>query len=157
MDLRELYVAYHHDILNHIYRLTGSIDAAEDLTQDTFLKALKSLRSKPDSNERGWLYRVSKNLAIDWMRHRDKIQWVSLLESDMDPSGELNPEAIDVRQVLSTLPQSYQRLLISHIIYGYTYREISERMGKSEDAVKMRFLRARRSFEDSWRKQCTSS
>ena len=66
---QQLYGLYSRKILNYIYRLTGSREEAEDLTQDTFVLAYKNLRSLKESNKfQSWLFRIAQNNVYQMYR-----------------------------------------------------------------------------------------
>ncbi len=74
---------YQTAILNYIFRLVGDRDVAEDLTQDTFIKAWRALdRLELDGDaeprRRAWLYRIAHNTATDHLRRRGRLRWLSL-------------------------------------------------------------------------------
>lgn len=74
---------YQTAILNYIYRLVGDRDVAEDLTQDTFVKAWRALdrlelEGDAEPRRRAWLYRIAHNTATDHLRRRGRLRWLSL-------------------------------------------------------------------------------
>ncbi|WIG61209.1 MAG: hypothetical protein OJF49_003957 [Ktedonobacterales bacterium] len=77
-NLERIYEEYKTPITNYIYHLVFSREVAEDLAQDTFLKAFKAL---PRMNESlklsAWLYRIAMHTAYDWLRQ----QWLSKFKS----------------------------------------------------------------------------
>jgi RNA polymerase sigma-70 factor (ECF subfamily) len=75
--------AYQSAILNYIYRLVGDADVAEDLTQDTYIKAWRALDrldldAGAEPRRRAWLYRIAHNTATDHLRRRGRFRWLSL-------------------------------------------------------------------------------
>ncbi len=75
--------AYQSAILNYIYRLVGDADVAEDLTQDTYIKAWRALErldlgADAEPRRRAWLYRIAHNTATDYLRRRGRFRWLSL-------------------------------------------------------------------------------
>lgn len=78
-----LVTAYQSAILNYIYRLVGDSDVAEDLTQDTYVKAWRALErldldAGAEPRRRAWLYRIAHNTATDYLRRRGRFRWLSL-------------------------------------------------------------------------------
>ena len=66
-----LYVQYHRPLFSYVLRLVGHWEQAEDLTQETFVKAYHALARLPaDSNYRAWLYRIATNTCYDALRRR---------------------------------------------------------------------------------------
>jgi len=74
---------YQSAILNYIYRLVGDPDVAEDLTQETYIKAWRALERldldvAAEPRRRAWLYRIAHNTATDHLRRRGRLKWLSL-------------------------------------------------------------------------------
>ena len=67
---------YHGPIYGHILGLVGDPAQAEDLTQDTFLKAYKALPGAREGAVGAWLYRIATNTARDALRHRRCLTWL---------------------------------------------------------------------------------
>ena len=66
-----LFEEFQHTIFNYVLRMVGDSDRAEDITQDTFVKAYRKLGSLTDETSvRSWIYRIATNTAIDEMRRR---------------------------------------------------------------------------------------
>jgi RNA polymerase sigma-70 factor (ECF subfamily) len=150
-DFERFFNEYHHAILTYIYRLVGDWEQAQDLTQDTFVKALRSQALWTLELPRSWLYAVATNTAFDYLRRRRRIAWLPLTELAMPASALLLPapeEAVVQReqllQALRCLPPDQMTCLVLHLYCGFTMREISAMVGVSVGAVKMRVIRARR-------------
>ncbi|MBI3626421.1 sigma-70 family RNA polymerase sigma factor, partial [Candidatus Uhrbacteria bacterium] len=74
---------YEKSIFNHLYRLVGHRQDAEDLTQETFIKVYrKAEQINPEANFRAWLYKVATNTAYDWLRQKKKLGEVLVDESE---------------------------------------------------------------------------
>src|SRR3712207_5547403 len=73
----QLVAAYHKPITSYLYHLVRDREVADDLAQDTFLKALRALdRTPPDLNFRAWLYRIATNTAHNHHRRRRLLRWL---------------------------------------------------------------------------------
>ncbi len=147
-----VFLAYQQPILNYLYRLSGDLARAEDLTQETFVKVYGALTRLPaDANERAWVYRIATNTARDWHRRRRLIQWLPLLQTDRpemlgnDPAGHVI-ESEAVQQALSRLAPQYREPLVLYSMQGFSTTEVSEILGISQSAVKVRLFRAREMF-----------
>jgi len=147
-----LFETYQKPILNYLYRLLGSVQRAEEVCQDVFLKAYRALDRLPeDANHRAWLYRIATNAAYDQLRRRKLIKWLPLLENDRSESESPGPElSVGTRQVvqqaLAKLPAKYRAPLILYSVQGYSTREIGQMLSLSDGAVKTRLYRAREMF-----------
>lgn len=158
----ELVHRYHKQAYNVAYRMTGNNADAEDLTQDTFLKAYRFFgnyrRDMPFDN---WLYRIMSNIFVDWLRRKPKAHIRSLDEPVRLEEGETTldipdnsdgPEALalsgeldaEMQNVLSTIPKDFRLTVILSDIEGLSYEEISEVMGCSIGTVRSRLHRGRK-------------
>lgn len=162
----ELVHRYHKQAYNTAYRITGNHADAEDLTQDTFLKAYRFFgnyrRDLPFDN---WLYRIMSNIFVDWLRRRPKVHIRSLEEPVQHEDGEAfldfagtgdGPETLvlsneldaEMQHALHTLPRNFRLAVVLSDIEGLSYEETSEVMGCSIGTVRSRLHRARRLLRD---------
>ncbi len=155
----ELVRRYYERIYHTIYSLVGDRDDADDLAQEVFLKAYRSL-----SNFRGrsqfytWLYRIGVNRCLDWMKSRNRRKDVSLEREPwgrdaVDGAFQL-PQASDAgvmrRELQDILHRALEALSIQcratlalREIDGFSYDEIAYALGCSVGTVKSRLFRAR--------------
>ena len=149
-----LYEAYRAKIYTFLLRLTGDAHAADDLTQDTFLKAYRALGQLTDSHRLlPWLYRIASNAATDAARRRKRIAWQPLLtleggkdEPNVDDDQHPVAEREHIDATLRSLPVENAAALLLHALEGYSYKEIAEIQGCSLTAVRSRIARARSAF-----------
>lgn len=158
----ELVERYHKQAYNIAYRMTGNHADAEDLTQDTFIKAYRFLdRYNRDMPFDNWLYRIMSNLFVDSLRRRPKAHLRSLDEPVRQEEGETPLEIADpaagpeelalsseldaeMQQALSQIPEDFRLTVILSDIEGLSYEEISEVMGCSIGTVRSRLHRGRK-------------
>ncbi len=150
--IESLYQAHQHSLVAYLARLVRDHTAAEDLCQETFLKAIRGWAGRRSTaTTTAWLYRIATNTAYDHLRRR-RTAGLQLCYSDRLLSGAPAPEAqLDaaalVRQTLERMPARYRLPLIMHVYQGYSLDEIAIALGCSYDAVKMRLFRARECFQ----------
>jgi len=148
----QLFADYQQPILNYLYRMVSERCKAEELTQDTFVKAYRALPRLPaNANRRAWLYRIATNTAYDCLRRRRLLKWLPLAENRVSLPAEGDPaDRIDEREAvqasLSQLEPMYRAPLVLYSVQGHNVREIAEMLGISEGAVKTRLYRAREKF-----------
>ncbi len=147
-----LIVDYQRRIFRFVYGMVGSEQQAEDLTQDAFLLAYRALGRLPDdANESAWLFTIARNRALQELRRRKILRWVSLTgprdEEDLRPDGA-RPIADTVadrdqlqRAMSAVPPRDLSCLLLS--IDGHTYQEVAGITGLSTPAVRARIFRVR--------------
>jgi RNA polymerase sigma-70 factor (ECF subfamily) len=146
-----LYREHRRPLLAYLARVVGDREAAEDLCQETFLKALRSwARHDPAANPVAWLYRIATNTAYDYLRRRRRAAVAPLVEVDTLAGGHASGlglgEGEGVRHALAQLPARYRVPLLLHTCAGHSLTEIADALGCSHAAVKMRLLRARERF-----------
>jgi RNA polymerase sigma-70 factor (ECF subfamily) len=158
-SFEDIYDQFKTPIFNYIYHLVGNREQADDLTQDTFLKAFKAL-SKMDQNLKvsAWLYRIATNTAYDALRRRKLIAWTPWQELEHEPADaeSYDPqETIEtselVQQALGHMPPTYRSALILYTQHGLSYAEIAQALNIAESGVKMYLSRARQSFREHYR------
>ena len=142
-------------------RTVGNQQDAEDMTQEAFLRAYRSIHSfRGDSKLSVWLYRLTTNLCIDLLRSRGRKPTVSLTVEDSDEDTQeldvtderYDPEEIfqrrelqrAVQRGLAALPEDYRVILVLRELEGLSYAEIGEVLGLEEGTVKSRLFRARK-------------
>lgn len=148
----ELYSRWGGDIHSYASRLLGSSEAADDVTQEVFLAAWRTVaRRDPAVPVQAWLYRIASNRCIDQLRRRRLISWLSL-SSWREPAGAADPvgEAIAtsdaIRRTLAALPPRDAALLVLHSAQGLNYREIAAILDISPAAAASALSRARDRF-----------
>ncbi len=147
-------------------RMVGNEEDARDMAQEAFIRAFNSLTGfRGDSKFSVWLYRLTSNICIDFLRSRAKKYTVSMTWTDDEgeETGELevpdetySPEAqLDrsliresVRRGLDTLSPQYREILLLREINGLSYEEIGRVLGIEEGTVKSRIFRARKKLCD---------
>lgn len=148
-----LFSQFEQPICSYLAQLTGSLGQAQELTQETFLRAYRALlRGEQWENPRAWLYRTASRLAIDAHRRKQLIHWLPLPAGPAEPAGEVSThERGAVHTALDTLPLKYRLPLVLYACEEYSVAEIAKLLNLSSSAVKMRLSRARQMFRQSYR------
>jgi len=140
-------------IFNLAFRLCSNTQDADDLTQETFLKAIENYdKFRGEANVRTWLSRIMINRFLDSKRRERPHESINL---GIIPSPDNDPERIIVRKELQWcvqhvlihhLSEEHKVVVVLRDIYGHSYREIAEVLQISEGAVKSRLHRGRMYF-----------
>ncbi|MBL8045468.1 MAG: RNA polymerase sigma factor [Anaerolineales bacterium] len=153
-----LFADYQTPILNYLYRLLGSAELAEDLTQEAFARAWKARRTLPAvQNPRAWLYRIATNLARDHIRRQRLIAWLPFFQNeDREPALMTEPPERDpldaerMRRALLKLPEDYGVPLVLYTCQELSVAEVAAALEISTDAVKQRLVRARQKLREEF-------
>ncbi len=146
------------------FRFLRSREAAEDVTQEAFLRAWRAIESFRGERFRSWLLRIVANAARDELRRRKRRPQRSLDEarddSDMASIDPVEPglgpqqraEQAELRQVLegalAELPEDWRMVVLLSDVHGLSYEEIAETTGVPLGTVKSRLSRARGRLRD---------
>jgi len=146
-------------------RLTRNPTDAEDLVQETFLRAYRGFaRFEPGTNLRAWLYRILMNTFINSYRKKqrepltiseDEVdEWYlysKMAERGAEPSAETAViEALpdeDVQDALASLPEQFRTAVLLADVEGFSYKEIAEIVGVPIGTVMSRLHRGRKALE----------
>lgn len=152
-----LYSTYYTAILRHIQHLVRESEQAEELTQETFLRAYKALpKLDTDAHLKPWLYRIATNAAYDVLRRRRLIAWQSLEACELvpesgrqdDPQLVYNGSSEAIRRALQRMRPRYRQALLLSFLYGYSHDSLAQQFHlKQPSNAKMLLTRARRSFK----------
>jgi RNA polymerase sigma factor (sigma-70 family) len=143
-ELADLYERYRARIRAFITRITGDQEAAEDLCQDTFLKAMRGWQGRRQTRSTiAWLYQIARNTAYDHLRRRQGVVLTALervdTEAHDDQIARLQPDL--PRALASLSPHTRRALLLFYA--GYRTQEIAVMAGTSDSAVKHLIVRGR--------------
>lgn len=146
-------VAEHADNVYRLaFRLTGDQHDAEDLTQETFMRVFRSLKTYQPGTFGGWLHRITTNLFLDMVRRRAKIRFEGLPEDYERFEGTLaRPEEefamnnLDpaLEKALLTLSPDFRVAVVLCDVIGMSYDDIAETLGLKLGTVRSRIHRAR--------------
>ena len=139
-----LYDAYGAALFGVVLRIVQQRELAEQVLQDTFVKAWRNGASYDASKGRlfTWLLNIARNTAIDATRtaHFQKSRKTDSLDSLVhSPGGEsINPDQIGVREMVNRLDEKYKKLIDLIYFQGYTQEEAAEETGIPLDTIKTR-------------------
>ena len=163
----ELHRRYVASIYRLVRRKLGDALLAEDIAQETFMKALRMMDRVDDSfNFGGWVHTVARNLCFDELRRRQRDLRVEGSDQEDDeylanlPSTSRSFDPVDVQEsnetrrrvwsVAQRLPEKYRLVLTLRELQGLSYRRIARILKMSESAVETLLYRARLRFKEEF-------
>lgn len=144
-------------------KMTGNEEDARDLAQEAFIRAYTSLAGfRAESKFSVWLYRLTSNLCIDFLRGKKRRPTVSMTSEDDEDeeldipderhTPELELERAETRESiqrgLNSLSDDFRQILLMREIAGMSYSEISKELNLEEGTVKSRIFRARKKLAE---------
>ena len=161
----ELVKRYQQRIYATIYHMTANHEDANDLAQDSFIKAYQALKSfKGGSSFYTWLYRIAVNKTINFLKQRKNKQHFSL--NDLDFQTENNPDLValishktplrevgltelqkKLNEALLKLSEPHRMVVVLHDVQGVSHDEIAEMMDCNIGTVRSRLFYARQQLQ----------
>ena len=152
MNIEELYRTYYDIVYRYIRSVSQDGSLAEEVTQETFFKALKKAdQFRGDCDVRVWLCQIAKNTLYDHLKKQKKqLLGDEKLEKTESAGGELLEEklaqrsqAMEIHKVLHRLSEPYKEVFSLRTFGELTFREIGMLFGKSENWARVTYYRAR--------------
>lgn len=161
----ELIRRYQERIYATIYNMTSNHEDANDLTQETFIKAYRALKSfKGDSSFYTWVYRIAVNKTINFLKQRKNRYHMSLndldfnvendpdlvaLVSDKTPRRDLNLVELQdkLNAAMQKLSEAHRLVVTLHDVQGLSHDEIAEIMNCNVGTVRSRLFYARQQLQ----------
>ena len=152
MNIEELYRTYFDIVYRYIRSISQDGSLAEEVTQETFFKALKKAdQFRGDCDVRVWLCQIAKNTLYDHLKKQKKqLLGDERLEEAESADGELLEEklaqrsqAMEIHKVLHSLSEPYKEVFSLRTFGELTFREIGMLFGKSENWARVTYYHAR--------------
>jgi len=162
-QLEELYRDYKDRIEGFIRRMVRDTALAQDLTQETFIRAQKGLKDfRGESSSLTWLFRIANNLCLDHLRKEkgrglmvDFFEYLDNRDYGAEESGK-NEESDQqvhlleqremsecVQEFVDRLPETYRSVMVLYYLEGFSIEEIAGILGISSVSIRVRLHRAR--------------
>lgn len=146
------------ELLNFAYKLTADREEANDLLQETSLKALDNEEKyTAETNFKGWIYTIMRNIFINNYRkalrdqtYVDQTDNQYYLNQNFDIEGDSTEGSYDLkemRRIVNALPKEY-RIPFSMYVSGFKYREIADKLGLPLGTVKSRIYFTRQKLQE---------
>lgn len=148
-------------VVNVVYRMCGDANLAEDMAQETFLRAWSNLASfRPKTSLRHWLYRIAVNATLDVLRRKTEEpveDEIIQMFSDQSPGPEATviekEQAADLQQKLKALPEASRTVLVLREYGELSYQEIATTLELPIGTVMSRLNYARTRLREMLKEQ----
>ena len=149
--------AYQDMAITIAHRICGNVQDAEDVVQESFVKAFRNLRSfRSDSKFSTWLYRIVYNTAIT---HTKTQMWIGSRETVVEEASQLADNTLEINmneterkeivsEVMQRMPKGDALLLTLYYLEDNPVKEIAKITGLNEPNVKVKLFRARKLFKE---------
>ncbi|MCI8530181.1 MAG: sigma-70 family RNA polymerase sigma factor [Lachnospiraceae bacterium] len=147
--MEEIYKRYSQIVFHFLYARCGDGELAEDLMQETFLKALEAIDTFDGSCKMStWLCQIGKHLLYQHWEKSNRAK-LEMLEEEMKASNDTEKEVMfkmeltDVWDILQTLPTDMRKVIELRALSDMSYKEIGGMLGKSENWARVTFYRGK--------------
>jgi len=156
-ELEEIYNNYFKDVYFFIYSLSKDKHIAEDLTSETFIKAIKSIESfKGNCDIKVWLFQIAKNSYYSYIRkHKNLIELDTVPEIkddfDIEKSVISSEESMKTHEIRHNLSEPYKEVFSLRVFGELSFRQIGSLFGKTDNWACVTFHRARNKIREEMR------
>lgn len=150
----ELVALHQKRVYELAYRMLGNAEDAEDVQQETFVRAWRNLRRfRQDSAFPTWLHRITVNLCISWKRRTDLSYTDEFQHTGPSPVEclERTEAVVTLRKILAVMPAHYKVLIVLRDLEERPFEEIAQIIGCSVESARTRLCRARNLLRDKMR------
>lgn len=157
MEFEKAYSTYFNDVFRYIRRLSGNKNIAEEITADTFLRAMQFFDSfRGDCDIRVWLCQIAKNSYLSYLNKAERIQNIENAEllNIADPEETIeeklvrHDEAVQVQKILHDIPDPYKEVFMWRVFAELSFKQIGQIYNKSENWACVTYHRARTKIKE---------
>ena len=154
-DMNNVYQQYAQSVYRFLLSKTRNEDLAEELTQETFYQAIKSIHRFDGSCKLStWLFGIAKNQWYNYTRKHPQMQDISEYQDELksDDSAEdvvlKSLNRVELVRMLHNCPEPYREVLYQRIFGNLSFREIGEVLGKSENWARVTYYRGKQQLKE---------
>lgn len=158
-DFQSIYSEYFRDVYLYVKTLSRDEHIAEDITSETFLKAMKGLDEfKGNCDIRTWLYQIAKNSYFSYLRKNNKVEYVEAMEEketdfNIEKSITLKETSIEIHEILHSLEEPYKEVFTLRTFGELSFQQIGALFQKNQNWACVTYHRARKKIMDKWRSE----
>lgn len=154
MEFEQIYTTYFRDVYLYIRKLSNSEHIAEEITSETFFKAMKSFDGfRGDCDIRVWLCQIAKNCYYSYLKKVDRTESVDNVENaEQSTSFEerlfQQDTAMQIQKILHDVPEPYKEVFMWRVYADLSFKQIGQIFGKSENWACVTYHRARNKIKE---------
>lgn len=156
-DFEQIYNTYFSDVYLYILRLSGKEDIAEEITSDTFFKAMRAIDSfRGDCDVRVWLCQIAKNSYYSYLKKNNRTQQAD--EAELEALPDIAPSVAEeyvrrdeierIQKILHGMSEPYREVFMWRVYAELSFGQIAQIFGKSENWACVTYHRARKMIKE---------
>ena len=154
MEFEQIYTTYFRDVYLYICKLSNSEHIAEEITSETFFKAMKSIDNfRGDCDIRVWLCQIAQNCYYSYINKANRTECIDNVEiAEQGASFEerlfRHDTAIQIQKILHDIPEPYKEVFMWRVYAELSFKQIGQMFGKSENWACVTYHRARNKIKE---------
>lgn len=157
MEFEQIYSTYFKSVYRYIWKLSGDEHIAEEITSETFLKAMRSIGDfRGECDMRVWICQIAKNTYYSYLKksHRMASADETELKNLEDPKAfieeqiVIRDEAQQIREILHTMADPYKEVFMWRVFGELSFKEIGALYSKTDNWACVTYHRARKMIQD---------
>ena len=154
MEFEEIYTTYFSDVYMYIRRLSRDEHLAEEITSETFFKAISSIESfRGDCDIRVWLCQIAKNCYFSYLKKTQRIDSIEDIETaeqseNFEERFFQKDAAMQIQKVLHDIPNPYKEVFMWRVFAEMSFKQIGQIFHKSENWACVTYHRARKMIKE---------
>ena len=154
MEFEEIYTTYFSDVYMYIRRLSRDEHLAEEITSETFFKAISSIESfRGDCDIRVWLCQIAKNCYFTYLKKEKRIDSIEDIETaeqseNFEERFFQKDAAMQIQKVLHDIPDPYKEVFMWRVFAEMSFKQIGQIFHKSENWACVTYHRARKMIKE---------
>lgn len=157
--MEEIYKEYSRIVFKYLVSFTNNIEIAEELTQETFYRAVKNIKQfRNESNIKTWLCKIAKNAMFDYYKRTNNSKEISIdevneiiSEISLEEKFEKKEQVIEMYKKIHKLDEKSKEVIYLRLRSNLNFKEIGNIMGKTEEWSRVTFYRAKMKLKEGFK------
>ena len=156
MEFEQIYNTFFKAVYRYIWQLSGNEHIAEEITGETFFKAMKSINNfRGECDMRVWLCQIAKNTYFSYLKKNGKIESIDEAKFQnianpndfIDEQVNTQEEAAQLRKILHSISEPYKEVFMWRVFGELSFNEIGDLYGKTDNWACVTYHRARKMIQ----------